>query len=519
MPIFNKKNKELLIEDEVNKLNNNLDKYVLSEDLDENIELLSKLFNKVATIITRKIENKNYSNLKYAIMYCEGLINAEIINDNIIKPLILSKIKKTKKNFIDIVEKQIIQVNGIKKVNNVKDIVEAITYGETALFVDGSKEVFLINTQKFNLRAVTEPENEKILMGPREGFTESILFNISMLHRRLRTNDLKVEYKTIGKRSNTKIALCYMNSIIKPEILKELKDRLKKIDIDSVLDSNYLIELIKDNKNSPFRTIGNTERPDAVVGKLLEGRIAIIVDGTPIVLTLPYLFIENFQSSEDYYLGFYYTSFSRITRIIGFFMTCTVPAFYIAIVAFHHEMMPTSLFLNITMERQSVPLPAALEAFIMLFVFEVIRETGVRMPTGIGQTLSIVGALVIGQAAVTAKLVAAPMIIVVGITGITSLLAPKLNASSIVLKFTILVFASMFGLFGFLIAGCFWLIHILNLKSFGVYQVNFLEQGWTKKAKDTFIRMPWANQTNRPFDVANKNNLTRNIVENGDTNA
>jgi spore germination protein KA len=140
------------------------------------------------------------------------------------------------------------------------------------------------------------------------------------------------------------------------------------------------------------------------------------------------------------------------------------------------------------------------------------------MPTGIGQTLSIVGALVIGQAAVTAKLVAAPMIIVVGITGITSLLAPKMNASSIVLKFTILILASMFGIFGFLIASCFWLIHILNLKSFGIYQVNFLEQGWSKKAKDTFIRMPWTSQTKRPFDVANKNNLTRNRVENGETN-
>ena len=181
----------------------------------------------------------------------------------------------------------------------------------------------------------TEPENEKILMGPREGFTESILFNISMLHRRLRTNDFKVEYRTFGKRTNTKIAICYMNSVIKPEILKDLNSRLDKIDIDGILDSNYLIELIKDNKNSPFRTIGNTERPDAVVGKLLEGRIAIIVDGTPMVLTLPYLFIENFQSSEDYYLGFYYTSFSRIIRMIGFFMTCTIPALYIAIVAFH----------------------------------------------------------------------------------------------------------------------------------------------------------------------------------------
>lgn len=518
MSFFNKKNKELLINNKVNKLNNGLDEYVLSDDLDENIMLLSQLFEKVATIVTKKITNETYSNLKYSIMYCDGLVNSEIINDNIIKPLILSKIKKTKVDFLSVVEKKIIQINSSRRVDSVKDIVESMTYGETILFIDGYSEAFILNTQKFFLRNITEPENEKILMGPREGFNESILFNISMLHRKLRTNDFKVEYRTIGKRSNTKIAVCYMNSVVKPNILEDLFNRLDKIDIDGIVDSNYIIELIKDNKLSPFRTIGNTERPDVVVGKILEGRIAVIVDGTPMVLTLPYLFVENFQSSEDYYIGFHYTSFSRIVRMIGFFITCTFPALYIAIVAFHHEMIPTSLFLNITMERQNVPFPAAMEAFIMLFVFEILRETGIRMPTGIGQTLSIVGALVIGQAAVEAKLVAAPMIIVVGMTGITGLLIPKMTAASIVVRLTTLIMSSILGLFGFLIAGSYWIIHILNLQSFGVNQVDFLQEGWTKKANDELVRMPWTNLTMRPFDVANKDNLIRNRVSKSDNN-
>jgi len=490
----------------------------LTNKIDENLKLFLTLFENVSTITTRKIINENYSNLKYSIIYCEGLTNIEVINDNIIKPLILSKIKK-KKDFLDQLEKKIIQVNGVRRVNSVKEIVESITYGETALFIDGYEEVILLNTQKFNLRSVTEPENERILLGPREGFTESILFNISMLHRKFRTNEFKVVYKTIGKRSNTKIAVCYMNSIIKKEILEDLNKRLDSIDIDGIIDSNYIIELIKNNSLSPFKTIGNTERPDVVAQKLLEGRIAVIVDGTPVALTLPYLFIENFQSSEDYYLGFYYTSFSRIVRILGFIVTCTLPGLYTAIVAFHHEMLPTALFLNITLERQSVPLPAALEAFVMLFVFEILRETGIRMPTGIGQTLSIVGALVIGQSAVEAKLVAAPMIIVVGMTGITSLLVPKMNASSITIKFTVLILASMFGLFGFLIASSFWLIHVLNLESFGVNQVDFLENGFSKKAKDNLIRMPWKILNMRPFDIANKHNLIRNRVPKGDSNA
>jgi len=511
MSLFNKKNKELLIENKINKLNNNLDKYVLSDKLEENIELFNNLFDKVSTIIKRNITNEHYPKMKYYIIYCEGLVNIEVINNNIIKPLILSKIKH--KNDFDIIERKIIQVNGIKKSSNLKDIIEAVTYGETVLFIDGLNEVIILNTQKFSLRNISEPENEKILLGPREGFTESIIQNISMLHRKLRTNDFKVEYKTIGKRSNTKIAICYMNSIVKPKILEKLNSRLDQINIDGILDSNYINELIKDNKFSPFRTIGNTERPDVVVGKILEGRIAVIVDGTPVVLTLPYLFAENFQSSEDYYLDFYYTTFSRIVRILGFLITCSIPAIYIAVVAFHQQMMPTELFLNLTMERQSVPLPASVEAFVMLFVFEIIRETGVRMPTGIGQTLSIVGALVIGQAAVEAKLVAAPMIIVVGMTGITSLLVPKLNASSITIRFTVLILSSMFGLFGFVIAISYWLIHILNLESFGVYQVDFFEEGCLKKIKDNIIKMPLSLLTKRPFDIANKNNLIRNRVD------
>lgn len=512
--LLSKKIKQLE-EAKINQLNNQLDNFHLSNDLDTNVKLFQSLFENVSTFIVRHIQNNHSPELKCAIMYVEGLTSSEVINDNIIRPILLSTINVKKETIQDTIETKILQVNGIQKENSVRNIIEAVTYGETILFVEGFAEVFRLNTQKFLLRGITEPENERILMGPREGFNEALLFNVSMLHRRLRTNDLKIEYQTIGKRSNTKIAICYMNSIVKPSILKELKKRLSKIDIDGILDSNYIIELIKDNKYSPFRTIGNTERPDVVVGKMLEGRIAVLVDGTPMALTLPYLFIENFQSSEDYYLGFFYTSFSRMVRMFGFLLTCTIPSLYIAIVAFHHEMIPTSLFLNIAMERQSVPLPASVEAFLMLLLFEILRETGVRMPTGVGQALSIVGALVIGQAAVQAKLVAAPMIIIVGITGITSLLVPKMNAASIVLKFVNLIFASTMGLFGFLISSSFWLIHLLNLKSFGENHFNLFEHGWLEKEKDTFIRAPWTKLTKRPGNIANKNNLIRNRIKQG----
>ncbi|HML49589.1 MAG TPA: spore germination protein, partial [Clostridia bacterium] len=319
------------------------------------------------------------------------------------------------------------------------------------------------NTKAFPTRAITEPDSEKNLSGPREGFTETMMQNLSMLRRRARTNDFKIRHMTFGRRTQTCASICYFDGVVNRRALEALLQRLEKIDIDGVLDSNYLTEIIRDHRFSLFRTIGYTERPDVVIGKLLEGRIAILLDGTPDVLTLPYLFVENFQSSEDYYLSFYYTSFSRMLRMLGFILTVMVPGLYIAVVAFHHEMLPSPLLINITAERQSVPLPAAVEAFVMLIVFDILRETGIRMPTNIGQALSIVGALVIGQAAVEAKLVAAPMIIVVAMTGITNLLVPKLNAPIIYLRLFVLLMSSMFGFFGLTISMSVILMHLLTL--------------------------------------------------------
>ena len=214
--------------------------------------------------------------------------------------------------------------------------------------------------------------------------------NLSNIRRRLRTNDLKIKTMKFGRRTKTCAYVCYLDSIVDKTILNELNRRLGQIDIDSVLDTNYIAELTRDNRFSVFRTTGVTERPDVVVGKLLEGRIAVLLDGTPTVITVPYLFIENFQSSEDYYLSFYYTSFARMLRLLAFFLTITVPALYIALVAFQHEMIPTPLLLSLANARKGVPLPASLEAFIMIIVFDILRETGIRMPTGIGQALSIV---------------------------------------------------------------------------------------------------------------------------------
>ncbi|MEM1483263.1 spore germination protein [Oscillospiraceae bacterium PP1C4] len=487
---FHKKNKQKAVDDKVNNLNQKMEDNVLSTSLETNVSFLKKIFQDDDTVIIRHIQNNYDKSLKYCAAYCDGLINSLIINENIIKPLMLSEIKAGN-DLMETVINQVVLINDAQKVTSFKSIIEAITYGDTILFLDGSPEALILSTKGFVTRSTAEPDSEKILSGPREGFTESLIINLSLIHRRLRTNELKMKFKSFGRRTNTKACICYLDHIVNKKILKELYRRLDQIDIDGILDTNYFTELIRDCPASPFRVTGYTERPDVVVGKLLEGRIAIFLDGTPVVITVPYLFIENFQSSEDYYLSFFYTSFSRMIRMLGFFLTISVPAFFIAVVAYHQEMLPTPLLINVASERASVPLPAAIEAFIMLLVFDILRETGIRMPSNVGQALSIVGALVIGQAAVEAKLVASPMIIVVATTGITSLLVPKMNAPITFIRMTLLSLASLLGLFGVILGLCGLFVHMLNLSSFGIPQLTPTGNLQYQELKDTIIRAPW----------------------------
>lgn len=479
-------------------MNSAYENKLLQNSLEININVISLLFKDVDIVKYKYVKSNFDKSLSYCLVYSDGMVDSYIINENIIKPLLESPIPKSGSGLISILMEQVLQINEMVNTNKLKDIIEAIAYGDTVLFAENQDQALILNTKNIQTREITEPENEKFLSGPREGFSESLTQNISLLRKRVLTSDLKIKMMTFGKRTQTKACICYFGELVNDKILNELHKRLGEIDIDSVLDTNYISELIKDSPASPFRTIGNTEKPDTVLGKLLEGRIAILVDGSPKALTLPYLFIENFQSGEDYYLNYYYTSFTRFIRFFGFLLTVTVPGLYVSIVAFHHEMVPTQLLINIAADRHSVPLPAALEAFIMLIIFDILKETGIRVPTNIGQAFSIVGALVIGQSAVEAKLVAAPMIVVIGLTGITNLLVPKLIAPVIYVRFLLLFLSSGFGFLGFVSGISIAMIHILNLRSFGVPQVMLTGDLRNQDIKDSFYRAPWHKMLLRP---------------------
>jgi spore germination protein KA len=492
------KKKQAVIDEAVKEIDSDLEETALSPSLEKNMALLNNLFKDDDTFITKYITNMQNAKARFGLVYCASVTDLPLISENVIQPLTTYKELSGNADLITGLMEQVVQIGDIERTTNVASLVEGICYGDTVLFVDGESEALILSTKNLPARAVTEPDNERVLNGPREGFNESIIASLAMLRRRVRSNKLKMKYYAIGRRTKTQTCICYMDGLVNEKILKELYKRLDKIDIDGVLDENYISELIKDSPLSPFRTTGYTERPDTVIARLLEGRIALIVDGSPSVLTLPFLFVENFQSGEDYYMNFYYASFSRMLRIFGFFLTLVVPGLYIAIVAYHHEMLPTQLLLNIAVERQGAPLPASIEAFVMLIVFDILRETGVRMPNNIGQALSIVGALVIGQSAVEAKMVAAPMIIIVALTGITNLLVPRLSGPVIFIRYFFLFAASVLGFYGLVLAMTVVVIHILNLRTFGIPQVSVAGNVRFQEIKDTAFRAPWWKMRLRP---------------------
>lgn len=483
--------KQMIINKKVQSLNQNLQSVKLEYDLAKNNALMRNLFDKTDTIVYREFENKKGYAIKGFIVYSDGLVDSVIMNENIIKPLLLTTFSEDCGDFMTYLMNQVLTVNELERTTDICKIIDSVTYGDTILFLDGYNDALILNTKSFATRSIDEPDAEKIIQGPKEGFVETLLQNLSLIRRRVRTNSLKMEFITFGTITQTKACICYIDGLVEPSVLKDLKKKIGSVQIDGVLDANYMAELIKSSRITPFTTVGQTQRPDAVIGKLLEGRIALFIDGTPVVLTLPYLFVENFQSSEDYYMNFYYASFSRLLRYFGFFITVVMPALYILVVGYHFEILPPSLLTNFTIEQQSVPLPASLELLIFLAVYDILRETGARMPPNIGQALSIVGALVIGDAAVSAKLVSAQTIIVVAVAGLANLLVPKISGPVIIIRYGLLLLVSFFGLLGITAGFAIILAHILSLDSYGVPYVLSNNKLTVQSQKDLLIRSPW----------------------------
>ncbi|MWC28694.1 spore germination protein [Paenibacillus sp. MMS18-CY102] len=357
----------------------------------------------------------------------------------------------------------------IHTTNDWQAVLDAIVMGDAVILFDGVERAVICETRQLEWRSITEPTTQVVVRGPKDSFTESFATNISLIRRRIQQPGLMLETCRIGSVTRTQVGIMFVNGKADEELLKTVRTRLQSLQTDGILDSGSLERLIQEKRFTPFPTIYNTERPDSVVSLLLSGRVAIIVDGTPFVLVVPVTFYQFFRAAEDAYERADIGILLTVLRYIAYIISLLGPSLYIAAITFHQEMIPTPLLISLVAQREGVPFPAFAEAMLMEVSFELMREAGIRMPRAVGQAVSIVGALILGQSAVQAGIVSAAMVIVVAATGIASFTSPAFNIaiSARILRFTLMVLAGTFGLFGVLIGLIILVAHLCSLRSFG----------------------------------------------------
>ena len=484
----------------------------LSKDMSSNIELIKNLMGNASDILVREFTITPYSEIKAAVILIKGMVERELINEQVIGALMLNdrlnNIKSSIK-FFEIIKEYGIPNIYVNEESNIKRIINELTSGNTILFLDGIDRVLIIGSQGWKDRAVSEPVTENVVRGPRDGFTENIENNTALIRRRIKSSDLRMDSLNIGTETKTTLSIVYLKGIAKEEIVREVKSRLERIEINGILESGYIEELIEDTPMSPFPQIEHSERPDKVSAAILEGRIAILVDTTPFVLIVPAIFFQFIQSADDYYERFPIGSLTRAVRILAYFISVILPALYIALTSFHQEMIPTPLALSLAASREGVPFPSIGEAFIMEASFEILREAGLRLPKQAGQAVSIVGGLVIGQAAVQAGIISQAMVIIVSLTGISSFAIPAFNAaaSGRLLRFPLMLLASILGLPGILAGVSIIIIHMNSLRSFGVNYMDPFISANKNEFKDIVIRTPWWGMNRLPGYIANKGKI------------
>lgn len=487
--------------------NNN--SHSLPSSFEQNIRMLKSMFGNSPDFVLNELESTNGLALSAAVCYIEGLVDTVLLPDLISAVIhVLDK----EDSIHDAVQsasefRSMIPMGNVQSLCTKEESMRAILAGNVLILLKNNDWMLGVAISGGARRSVEEPTSQTVIRGPKEGFTEELSINLSLLRRKLKTPALKFEQHIIGTYTQTRVVVAYLDGIAKPEVIQEVNTRLKAIDTDSILESGYIEEFIQDAAITPFPTILNTERPDTLAGSLLDGMVGILVDGTPFVLIAPVTFFNFFQSSEDYYERYDISTFLRTIRFVSFFVALLLPSLFIAITTFQQEMIPTTLLITLAGQREGTPLPALFEALAMELIFEVIREAGVRMPRVIGPAISIVGALVLGQAAVQAGLVSSAMVIVVSFTAIANFVIPSINMASAVrlMRFVLMLLAGTFGLFGILAGLVPLLAHLVSLRSFGVHYFMPYAPFFKSNMKDLLLRVPWWAMKTRPNRTAGPN--------------
>lgn len=436
-------------------------------------------------------------------IYVDGLTDSQTLQDFVIRPL-QETVLEGRNNLLSFVEKHVLETVDWKSVETYEDALTDILSGNSLLLVEGCEKAVSLSTKNFPSRGVGETQQEMVMRGPKDSFTENFRTNTALIRRRIRDPRLKMEHTKVGERSKTDIAICYVEDLVEPELLDKIRKKVKEISLDGIFDGGMVEQLMEKNPWTPFPQLQHTERPDKAASGLLEGRIVLVVDNSPGVLLLPVTYGMFFQAGDDYYSRFEVASFARILRFAAAVFAIGFPGLYVAIAGFHTEMLPTAFLLSIAQARTGIVIPVVLEVLLMEFQFELLREAGIHIPGQLGGTIGIVGGLIVGQAAVDAGIVSTIVVIVVSFTAIASFIVPSEAFGAVfrLLKFLFIFVAALWGIYGYLLLFAALLFHLAQLESFGVpYMLPSVCGGHLDydARKDEYLRYPLRFMKKRPL--------------------
>ncbi|HIG0357659.1 TPA: spore germination protein [Clostridium sporogenes] len=474
-------------------------------NLKENLDLINDRIGKNNIVVTKSLLIGNEEQLEGAIIYINGLASKDIIDRDVLHPLMLhiKENLKDKPNIMEYISKKYITMSNTKIEKDINNILSSLKRGQTALLLENSDEAIIIDTSSGDYRSISEPTNESSIRGSREGFIEKLETNTSIIKRRIRDENLVIENMVLGRRTQRDLAIIYIDNIVDKNVLQELKYKLSSIDVDSVSLMGYIQQYIENDAYSIFPQSRTTERPDIVEGNLMEGRIAVMLEGTPMVLLTPSIFIEFFQAIEDYTQRTIVSSFTRILRALSVIIVITFPSIYLTLIKFNAELIPIKFVNTIIQSRSNIPLTPFMEILSMEIIVEFLREGGLRLPPKVNQTLSVVGGIIIGQAAIKAGIVSSSTLLIIGISIIAAFLTPNYDMSLAVrfIRFPMLILSNYLGLLGLTAGFFFLLVHICSLESLGVPYFSFHNEEY----KDIFIRSPLWTMNKRPDSIPNNN--------------
>ncbi len=473
----------------------------LTDELSDNLKIIKTIIGGSDDVI---FFDFRIGDLNATAVYVDSLTDKDMLGIEVISPL-----KKLDSPITVGKAAKNITLANVKPIGKTTLCVNDILNGNTVIFIDTKTKALSVDLKKFESRAITEAPTGFSIKGPRNGFVETIKVNLSLVRRYVKSENLIIENKEIGKYTKTCVSLIYISDIVKDGLVEKVKKKLETISIDGVPDSSYISKFLSEKKYSLFKQVGSTERPDVFIERLLEGRVGIIVDGSPFALTLPYLLIEDFQSAEDYYISKYRANAARIVRIVALLISILLPSLYVAAQLFHLHLLPLNFLLTIINSIKGIPLSPSLEMFFIMLIFEILNETSVRMPKYVGMALGVVGALVLGETVVNAGIVSTPAVLIMALSGICIYTVPEIVETTSLLRLFFLLLAGSVGVYGIILISAFMLAYLTTSDNYGVPYLAPYSPLITNDMQDGFLMKNVIDMKKRPSSLGSPNKIRR----------